>query len=49
MGTLASWNQSNEFGNARRVRKIIHISGLDNQFWGTADMYELYPEQDTHL
>jgi hypothetical protein len=49
MGTLARYIQSNDFRNARRVRKIIHISGSDNQFWGTADIYKLYAEQDTHL
>jgi hypothetical protein len=46
---LAIYNQSDEFGNAGHVRKIIYISGLDNQFWGTADMYKLYSEQDAHL
>ena len=48
-GTLARYNQSNDFRNAWRVRKIIHISGSDNQSWGTADIYKLYAEQDTHL
>ncbi len=49
MGTLARSNQSNDFRNAWQVRKIIHIPGTDNQFWGTAEIYELYAEQDTHL
>ncbi len=49
IGTKARPNQSNDFRNAWRVREIIHISGMDNQCWGTAEIYKLYAEQDTHL
>jgi hypothetical protein len=49
IGILARSNQSNDFRNAWRARKIIHISGLENQRWGTAEIYKLYAEPDTHL